>query len=355
MNPSVSVIVVTLNRPDFVRRCLNCLLSQSPRPDEVIVVDASADDRTRRVCDEFPSVLYLRNENGFGRMTASRNIGLAHACGDIIAFVDDDAFAHAGWLANLLAPYADPGVGAVGGRALNRQPGEELLGVNEVGRLKPNGNLSGYFAADPGRIIEVDHVMGCNMSFRRAVLAQLGGFREDYPGISGIREDSDMCLRVGAAGWRILFNPAACVDHEGAGQATGRRFDARYCYYLQRNHVCLLLRNYGPGSPRLWRYLAFSVYQPFGELARKVAAAMAKFLSTLFGTVVGLIAGAWLLIKSGRDPVRRDPAGRTIAGKLGAARAPVPPSTSETVNTGIGAMPAPLRMAVSCTPHQRAG
>ena len=92
---TVTVIVVTLNRPDCVRRCLNCLLEQQPRPDQVIVVDASADDLTRTATAEFPGVLYLRNDNGFGRMTASRNIGLKRAVGEMIAFVDDDAFARA--------------------------------------------------------------------------------------------------------------------------------------------------------------------------------------------------------------------------------------------------------------------
>ncbi|HTW94788.1 MAG TPA: glycosyltransferase family 2 protein, partial [Tepidisphaeraceae bacterium] len=125
MSPSLTVIVVTLNRPDCVRRCLECLESQAPPADQIIVVDASSDDRTRAVVAEFDGVVYLRNDKGFGRMTASRNIGLQRATGDIVAFIDDDAFVHPGWLAELLEPYGDSKVGAVGGRALNNQPDEE--------------------------------------------------------------------------------------------------------------------------------------------------------------------------------------------------------------------------------------
>ena len=313
----ISVIIVTLNRPDCVRRCLDCLFNQSPRPEQIIVVDASSDDRTRQAVGEFPGVAYLRNDNGYGRMTASRNIGLKAATGEIIAFLDDDAFAYPGWLENVRVTYTDETIGAVGGRALNNQPGEEVLGVNEIGRLKPNGLLTGYFAADPGGVIEVDHVMGCNMSFRRGVVAQLGGFREDYPGISGVREDSDMCLRVKALGYKILFNPAACVDHIGAPQAKGQRFDTRYAYYGQRNHFVLLIRNFGPGAVILWRYIGTSFAAALFEFAKKIAAAFARLAANVGGAAMGLIMGLWMLSKTGRDPVRRDPDGQAISGSLG--------------------------------------
>ncbi|MBV9848919.1 MAG: glycosyltransferase family 2 protein [Armatimonadetes bacterium] len=316
MEMSVSVIIVTLNRPDCVRRCLECLVAQVPPPEQIIVVDASADDRTLRVVQDFPGVLYLRNDNGFGRMTASRNIGLKRATGSIIAFLDDDAFAHPGWLAGLRAAYTDDTVGAVGGRALNNQPDEARTGVGEIGRLQSNGELAGNFAAEPEGVIEVDHIMGCNMSFRRQVLSRLGGFREDYPGISGVREDSDMCIRVKRLGYRILFSPLACVDHISAPQATGSRFDTRYAYYLQRNHICLLIRNFGPGSGVVWRYLAFSVSNPLSEFFRRIAAAVVRLGTVGLATTAGIVAGLTLVLKTGRAPERHDAEGKKIRAAL---------------------------------------
>ncbi|MGH7213845.1 MAG: glycosyltransferase family 2 protein [Tepidisphaeraceae bacterium] len=315
---TLSVIVVTLNRPDCVRRCLTRLVAQDPLPDQVIVVDASADDLTRDVVREFPGVLYLRNENGFGRMTRSRNIGLERAKGDIIAFLDDDAFAHDGWSANLLQTYRDGGaeVGAVGGRALNNNPGEDKQGVDRIGKLSRSGSLTGYFAADPGRVIEVDHVMGCNMSYRREVIARLGGFREDYPGISGLREDSDMCLRVKRLGYRILFNPLAVVDHLGAPQAVGKRFDLRYAYFSHRNHMVLLARNFGLVSGVLWRGIIRESFDAAVECAKRIAGAAARLFVQAAGTVVGLIGAVMLLIKTGRDPVRHDAEGRKLTAML---------------------------------------
>jgi hypothetical protein len=129
-----------------------------------------------------------------------------------------------------------------------------------------------------------------------------------------------MCLRVRRAGYRVLFNPRACVDHVAAPQATGRRFDERYIFYLQRNHVCMLVRNYGFGSMRVWRYMVYSVTQPLTDFAKRVAGACLRLGINAAALVSGIASGTWLLLRDGRDPVRRDPAAREIAVALGAAR-----------------------------------
>ena len=64
--------------------------------------------------------------------------------------------------------------------------------MSAIGRLLPDGRLTGFFGADPGRIIDVNHGIGANMAFRRHVLGRLGGFRDDFRGIGGVREDTDV-------------------------------------------------------------------------------------------------------------------------------------------------------------------
>jgi GT2 family glycosyltransferase len=301
-----------------VRNCLQHLAKQSRLPDEIIVVDSSPDDLTRQVVtDEFPLVKYLRNPLGPGTTAAARHLGFREATGDIIAFIDDDAYAHEEWLEHLVAPYRDPLVGGVGGRALNGVAGEEQTGVEEIGLMLPDGVLTGYFAADPGRIIEVDHFLGANMSYRRAVIEELGGVRDGYPGTC-LREETDLALRVKKAGWKLVFTPWACVDHVAGPYRKGRRFDFRYQYYAQRNHIVLLTRIYGLRSSIFRRYLALALRDMASETgrsaravtridvhdprssARPVVGGVARAGTSLVGLASGLVAGQRELARDGR-------------------------------------------------------
>ena len=300
---TLSVVVVTLNRVDCLQICLERLLRETP--EQVVVVDGSTDTATRDlVAEGFPSVEYVRNESGYGHMSRSRNLGLARCRGEVVAFIDDDAYVHPGWREGLLAAYADdPRIGGVGGRALNGQPGEVTEGRDRIGRLTAWGTIEGNFAADPGRTIEVDHLIGCNMSWRRSVLTELGGLRELYPGTE-VREESDIALRVSALGYRLRMTPAAVVDHVGAPQSKGRRFDERYVYYAARNHAVLLWMHGGPASGRFWRWGLAHVARSGREVVRSAGGAVLRFGAAGAGLMVGLLAGMWHRVRLGRDPRR---------------------------------------------------
>ncbi len=305
-NLTASIVVATFQRPDHVRACLEHLAKQTVSPVETVVVDSSPDERTKDVVATFPDVVYLRNELGRGHTAASRAIGVAHTTGDVIAFVDDDGYAEPTWLEHLLARY-EPGVGAVGGLTRNAQPGEASEGVDQIGRLLPNGRLTGYFAADPGRDIDVDHLIGCNMSILRSALKEVGGIRDLYPG-SCLREESDPVLRIRQAGYRIVFTPTAAVDHMAGQYAKGRRFDTRYNYYGARNHVVLLTQVFGFPHPIVRRYLLdesvrivrevgkaikapFDPTRPTGKAkARGVAGGFLRAATAAVGTTAGLVA-----------------------------------------------------------------
>ncbi|SFR90934.1 Glycosyltransferase, GT2 family [Microbacterium sp. cf046] len=255
MPRSAAVIVATYRRPDYVRECLDHLALQTVAPDRIIVVDASPDDLTRAVVAEYPHVEYRRNDMGAGTLASSRAIGVQGVTEDVIAFIDDDAYAEPQWLEELLAAYDLADVGAVGGRARNGQPGEETEGIDRIGRFLRNGRLTGFFAADPGRIILADHMLGANMSVRTDVLRSFGGIHDYYPGTC-LREDADIALRVRLAGHRVVYAPAAVVRHVAGDYASGRRFDLRYRYYGARNHIMLLVTTIGWADPRFVRYLA---------------------------------------------------------------------------------------------------
>ena len=270
--PTASVAVVTYQRPDFVARCLDHLLAQTVTPIEIVVVDSSEDDQTARLVRErYPTVIYEVCPEGRGATATARNISYRLTTGEILAFVDDDAFAAPDWLEHLLPFYADPTVGGVGGRQIREQPGELEEGVDAIGLLLPDGNVTGYFAADPGHPVDVDHLLGANMSFRRSVLDRLGGIRDGYDGTC-MREETDLCLRVVGAGYRLVFTPDAVVEHLAAPYAKGQRFDLRYAYWAQKNHVILLIRNFGLSAPVVRRFLAASV----GMVGRDASSGIAR-------------------------------------------------------------------------------
>ncbi len=309
---SVSVIVVTMNRPDCVRLCLEHLGRQTQPPEQIVVVDASLDGRTREVMAGFPHVEYVANSIGYGHMTHSRNMGLERATGEIIAFLDDDSYAHPTWRAEIVVPYADSKVGAVGGRALRGTKNEAQQGVDKIGILLPNGVLAGNFGADPGRDLELLHLPGCNMSFRRKALAELGGLREDYTGTE-VREETDVCVRVGRLGYKVIFAPRAVVDHVGAPQVKGKRNDVRYHFFSRRNHFAFLIRNFGPFSPIFWRFLPLSLWRSVESSAKSRKSAPLVFASEIAGGVLGIAAGLRLWLQTGTQPVRKDARGGQLS------------------------------------------
>lgn len=253
------MVVVTYERPTHVARCLDQLQVQTVPPVEIIVVDSSIGDDTARVVRErFPSVRYEVNPAGRGATATARNLGFALTTGDILAFLDDDAFAEPDWLERLLPFFDDPGVGGVGGRQIRQQPGELTEGVDAIGQLRDDGTLTGNFAADPGGPVDVDHLLGANMAFRRSIIESMGGIRDGYGGTC-IREETDLCLRVAHAGYRLVYTPDAVVEHVAGPYAKGQRFDLRYAYWTQKNHLILLIRNFGLTRPIVHRYLATSL------------------------------------------------------------------------------------------------
>jgi len=304
-------VVVTLAGTSYLATCLDRIGHQTLAPHRVIVVDVSADDATERmVTARFPEVCYLRNPRGAGTTGFSPSLGFSQVSPetDIVAFVDDDVYPEPDWLERLLEPYVDPIVGAVGGRALNSRVGEETEGVDTIGRLLPDGSLTGVFAADPGQVVCVDHLLGANMSYRRQAIVDVGGIRDGYPGTC-LREETDLALRVRSLGWKLVFTPLARVERVAAPYPRGRRFDLRYTYYSARNHQVLLIPVFGPRSREVRAYIGTTGRQVLGELnrfraplggadpqgpagrGRTVVSGIARALVILGGTGVGVMAG----------------------------------------------------------------
>src|SRR5262245_57747116 len=88
--PSVSVIIPTYNRRDFIREALASVLAQTCQDFELIVVDDGSTDGTEEIVREFPGARYVFQENQ--GVSAARNVGAALSQGELIAFLDSDDF-----------------------------------------------------------------------------------------------------------------------------------------------------------------------------------------------------------------------------------------------------------------------
>ncbi|WP_404443960.1 glycosyltransferase [Microbacterium marinum] len=309
---SHSVCIVTYERPTFLRRCLDALAERTAEGTEVVVVDASSGSDRGAIAAEFPSVNYVHAPHLAGWMTRSRNEALKHASGKVISFLDDDVVIGETWQAGVLAAFTDETVAAVAGRTRNLQPGEEEY-APPVGRLLQDGSLTEGFASLPDGVVDVDHGIGANMSFRRHVLARLGGFRDDYPG-TAMREDTDIFLRIKRLGGRSVFSPDAVVDHLPAPHVRGRRFDTRYKLYARRNHMVLLARDAGIGSAVLsrWTVREFAGVADAPGVLRKIR----RLGVTVLGVGWGVVAMARQATWRPMSPERQDTLGRELRARL---------------------------------------
>jgi GT2 family glycosyltransferase len=214
---AVSVVINTLNRRHHLQRTLVALRDQTYEQYEVIVVNGPSVDGTNEMlsCFRDTARLCVCEEASLGR---SRNIGVGAASGEIVAFIDDDAIPRADWLETLVAPYRDPTVAAVGGPVFDIPLDCVAWALCTCTRLGiPDTNSEGPIeryigaGADP-----LAYLPGCNMSFRRDVLGEVGGFN---PLLTYNYDDVEICSRVMSRGYRIHLVEEVLVRHDRASNA----------------------------------------------------------------------------------------------------------------------------------------
>ena len=211
---TASVVVCTYSneRLGDLTACLDGLRDQSMPPAEVIVVVDHNDMLHDHLARE-PWLTVLANQHSQG-LSGARNTGVEHATGDVVVFIDDDAVPEHDWLEELVAPFADDHVVAVGGRIDPAWPADRpwWFPVHldwTVGCSIPS------MPADGGPI---RNVFGASAAFRRDALNAVGGFATELGrvGADGAGcEETDVCIRLRAAGegLTVMYAPRSTVHH----------------------------------------------------------------------------------------------------------------------------------------------
>jgi GT2 family glycosyltransferase len=241
-----SVIICTRERPELLQECLSALVRLEHAPLEIIVVDNAppAGMSSLQVVEKFRGVTYLRHS--VGGLSSARNAGLALACGDYVAFTDDDSVVHPRWLVSLQAGFVADRVGCVTGLVLPRELETEAQIAFEF-------VLGGFSAGFTPLVFGQDFLAktrpfgvpvwrigaGASMAFRREVFNTIGPFDERLgAGASGCSEDSELWYRLLAAGWECYYEPSAVIfhRHRDSWDALERQIVA-----YMRGHVAALL------------------------------------------------------------------------------------------------------------------
>ena len=199
-SPKVSVVVCAYNAERTMEPCLASLEKLNYPNYEVIVVNDGSTDRTREISEGFSYIRLINQENK--GLSAARNVGIAAATGEVVAFTDSDCVADPDWLSYLMTTYVRSGRAAVGGP--NFPPPEDTLVPSAVA-VSPGG---------PTHVLLNDevaeHIPGCNMAFRKTALEEISGFD---PVFRAAGDDVDLCWRLQNQGYQIGFSPAAVVWH----------------------------------------------------------------------------------------------------------------------------------------------
>jgi glycosyltransferase involved in cell wall biosynthesis len=198
--PSMSVVICARNAASTLDECLRHTCALDYPELEILVVDDGSTDATPEIARGHPGVRLVQIKHG--GLAAARNAGFEAATGELLAYLDSDAFPTPEWPYYLALAFDGPDVGGAGGP--NVPPRDEPPGAEVVARA-PGGPVQVLFSDD-----RAEHVPGCNMAFWKLVLSEIGGFDPVY---TKAGDDVDACWKILNRDWKIGFHPAALVWH----------------------------------------------------------------------------------------------------------------------------------------------
>ena len=196
----ISVIIPVYNGEGIIGRCLESLMMQAKKPDEIILVDDGSSDRTKDVVRKYRDVILL--EQMHKGPAAARNFGAKKSKGDILLFTDADCTLHENWVSEMAKPFGDKAIAGVQGRYSTTQKSVmarfvQLEIEDRYDRMK--------------RFKNIDFIGSYSAGYKKDIFIRSGGFDETFPVASG--EDPELSFKLAKAGHKMVFNDKAIVYH----------------------------------------------------------------------------------------------------------------------------------------------
>lgn len=290
---SISVIICayTEERWDELVKAVQSVAEQSPTPDEIILVIDHNLKLQRRAERTFPQARVIPNQETRG-LSGARNSGVKAASGEILVFMDEDAWPEPGWLTRLLAAYEDPQVLGAGGSIVPEWVDGRPAWFPEEFDWVVGCTYQGM----PTHTSPVRNLIGANMSFRRSVFSATGGFQQAIGRVGSFPaggEETEFSIRARqqAPEGKLLYIPEARVQHRVPPDRSRWSYFASRCYAegLSKALVTRMVGTQdGLGSERSYtlRTLPMGVLRSLGHAMRGDLTGLKRALTITAGLVM---------------------------------------------------------------------
>lgn len=201
--PKVSIIIPSKKINDYIKESIPKILDLDwPKFEIIIVIDKPVNNF------HWPKTKIVASANV--GPAKKRDLSLNYATGEILAFLDDDAYPETDWLKQAIIHFKNKKIAAVGGPAIT--PSHDSL-IQKISGAVSESYFGGGGARNRflsiGKSKEIDDWPTVNLLIRKTVFEKLGGFDTSYwPG-----EDTKLCLDIINAGYKIIYEPQAIVYH----------------------------------------------------------------------------------------------------------------------------------------------
>lgn len=244
----VSLYIPCYNAERYIKECLDSVINQSYKIDEIMVIDDGSTDKTVDIAKNYPvRIISLKENKG---LVACRNIAFKEAKNEFVAALDADCVASPQWLERLMECFLNDDIAGVGGILVERH----TLSVADEWR---SVHMAQQWGAE--LLENPPFLYGNNTVFKKKSVEKVGFYNERY---RTNYEDIELSIRIYNCGLRLIYNPGAYAEHIKKDTASSVLSSYRnwvYYIHMNLNYVNQFSRRIAISLGRIAEYIDISV------------------------------------------------------------------------------------------------